>query len=230
MKSLLFILALFSIIPLPSTAEVRRPASVSTMLTSELADFDKQPVEVQTLIRSALGLTEQKLTYVFGSHDPRRGGMDCSGAIYYLLTQAGLNETPRQSDQICEWLMKKGLFRRTAQADTLNHPELATLRPGDLLFWSGTYNTTRRKTPVTHVMLYLGKNETTGKPIIFGASDGRRYEGQKRTGVSLFDFVLPKESSKANFYGFGPVPGLVKQASKKRLLLIPFFRRVNTEN
>ena len=77
MKSLLSILALFSIIPLPSSAEVRRPASVSTMLTSELADFDKQPVEVQTLIRSALGLTEQKLTYVFGSHDPRRGGMDC---------------------------------------------------------------------------------------------------------------------------------------------------------
>ena len=230
MKSLLFILALFSIIPLPTSAEVRRPAAVSTMLTSELADFDKQPPEVQSIIRAALGLTDQKLTYVFGSHDPKRGGMDCSGAIYYLLTQAGLSETPRQSDQICEWLIKKGLFRRTAQADTLDHPELATLRPGDLLFWSGTYNTTRRKTPVTHVMLYLGKNKTTGKPIIFGASDGRRYEGQKRTGVSLFDFVLPKESSKANFYGFGPVPGLVKQSSKKRLLFIPFFRPADTQD
>lgn len=194
MKSLLSILALFSIIPLPSSAEVRRPAAVSTMLTSELADFDKQPVEVQTLIRSALGLTEQKLTYVFGSHDPKRGGMDCSGAIYYLLTQAGLSETPRQSDQICEWLMKKGLFRRTAQADTLDHPELATLRPGDLLFWSGTYNTTRRKTPVTHVMLYLGKTRPPVSPSSLEPAMAAATKGKSAPGSASSTSSYPKKA------------------------------------
>lgn len=200
------------------------------MLTSELADFEKQPEEVQALIRAALALTQQKLTYIFGSHDPKRGGMDCSGTIYHLLTQAGITETPRQSDQICEWLMEKGSLHRTATADSLEHSELAALKPGDLVFWSGTYSATRRKTPVTHVMIYLGINKTTGKPVIFGASDGRRYEGQKRTGVSLFDFVLPKASSQAHLYGYGPVPGLVKKANGKRSFFIPFIRAADKES
>lgn len=230
MKHFISIIVLLSLIPyLTAQAEVRRPAAVSTIATSELADFDKQPEEVQALIRAALDLTAQKLTYIFGSHDPARGGMDCSGAIHYLLTKAGLSDTPRQSDQICEWIIRQGNFRRTAQADSLDHAELSSLRPGDLLFWSGTYNATRRKTPVTHVMLYLGKHKTTGKPIIFGASDGRRYEGQKRTGVSLFDFVLPKESSPANLYGYGAVPGLIKKSPPRRTRFLPFsFKKTTT--
>ena len=190
--------------------EVRRPAAVSTMDETELADFDKQPEAVQKLIRAALALTKMKLTYVFASHDPKRGGMDCSGTIYHLLTQAGLKEAPRQSDQICAWVAEKSKLHRIEKADSLTHAEFAELKPGDLVFWSGTYEATKRKIPVTHVMLYLGKNKATGKPVIFGASDGRRYEGQKRTGVSLFDFVLPKADSKANINGYGEVPGLIK--------------------
>ena len=98
----------------------------------------------------------------------------------------------------------------TPTATALDHAEFAALQPGDLLFWTGTYAASERKLPITHVMLYLGKRKTNGKPVIFGASDGRRYEGQKRTGVSLFDFVLPKADSKANIYGYGEVPGLIK--------------------
>lgn len=74
------------------------------------------------------------------------------------------------------------------------------------------------------------KNKTTAKPVIFGASDGRRYEGQKRTGVSLFDFVLPKASSQAHLYGYGPVPGLVKKATGKRSFFIPFIRAADKES
>jgi len=190
--------------------EARRPAAVSTMEETELADFEKQPEAVQKLIRAALALTKMRLTYVFASHDPKRGGMDCSGTIYHLLTEAGLKETPRQSDQICGWVQEKSKLRRIEKADSLAHEEFVELKPGDLVFWSGTYEAMKRKIPVTHVMLYLGKNKLTGKPVIFGASDGRRYEGQKRTGVSLFDFVLPKTDSKATVYGYGKVPGLIK--------------------
>ncbi len=204
--------------------EVRRPAAVSTLDESELLDFDQQPEPIQKLIRAALELTRMKLTYVFASHDPSRGGMDCSGTIYHLLQKAGIADVPRQSDQICGWVQKKGRLHRIEKADSLGHAEFGSLRPGDLIFWSGTYDATRRQIPVTHVMLFLGQNKTTGKPIIFGASDGRRYEGQRRTGVSLFDFVLPKPDAKASLYGYGSVPGLTASApASPRAAILPIL-------
>jgi hypothetical protein len=198
--------------------EIRKPAAVSTMAETDLADFEKQPVEVQRLIRAALELTRMKLTYVFASHDPARGGMDCSGTIYHLLQKAGVSDVPRQSDQMGEWILQKAKLHRIDKADSLNHEEFAKLVPGALVFWSGTYESTKRKTPITHVMLYLGKNKATGKGVVFGASDGRSYEGQKRTGVSIFDFVLPKAGSVAKLYAYGAVPGLVKVEKGRGIL------------
>jgi hypothetical protein len=64
-------------------------------------------------------------------------------------------------------------------------------------------------------MLYLGKRKSGDKPVVFGASDGRRYEGQSRCGVSVFDFELPKPGGKVAFYGYGPVPGLTKEEIRK---------------
>lgn len=200
--------------------EVRRPAAVSSMSESELAGFSSQPEEIQSLIRAALALTKRDLTYVFGSHEPARGGMDCSGTIYHLLKQAGLEDVPRQSDEMCSWVQERSKLHRIEKADSLTHAEFADLQPGDLVFWSGTYASRPRKVPVTHVMLYLGKKAATGMPVVFGASDGRRYEGQKRTGVSLFDFVMPKAGSSASLYGYGKVPGLapVEQVKKAGLI------------
>jgi hypothetical protein len=48
--------------------------------------------------------------------------------------------------------------------------------------------------------------------VVFGASDGRTYDGQRRNGVSVFDFVMPKRDGRAAFYGYGPVPGLKSSA------------------
>ena len=56
-------------------------------------------------------------------------------------------------------------------------------------------------------MLYLGKT-TAGRPVMFGASDGRPYEGKRQNGVSVFDFRIPAATSKAKFVGYGPIPGL----------------------
>jgi cell wall-associated NlpC family hydrolase len=195
-----------------SAEEVRRPAAVSTMDEAGLAEFSAQPQKVQSLIRSALALTRMNLTYLYGSNDPGRGGMDCSGAVHHLLSSSGIQDVPRQSDEMCEWIAGKGRLHRIKQAASLDHPELAHLKPGDLVFWSGTYESARRSTPVTHVMLYLGTNQKSGKPVVFGASDGRRYEGQRRTGVSIFDLVLPGPESKASLHGYGSVPGLVNAA------------------
>lgn len=35
----------------------------------------------------------------------------------------------------------------------------------------------------------------SGRPLVFGASDGRVYQGERRTGVSIFDLSLPKEAT-----------------------------------
>jgi cell wall-associated NlpC family hydrolase len=189
--------------------EIRKPATVTSLETTELADFNEQPEPIKSLIQAALKLTKLNLTYVYSSSDPKLGGMDCSGTIYHLLIKQGLKQTPRQSDEMGQWLQNNGTLKRTDQADSLSDAAFAALKPGDLIFWSGTYETTKRRLPITHVMLYLGKHKTTQKPVIFGASDGRSYEGQKRTGVSIFNLTMPKADSKVSIYGFGSVPGLM---------------------
>ena len=89
----------------------------------------------------------------------------------------------------------------------LTDASLAGLKPGDLLFWTGTYDTGARTLPISHVMLYLGKTKA-GRPVMFGASDGRPYQGKRQNGVSVFDFRIPAATSKSKFAGYGPIPGL----------------------
>lgn len=185
-----------------------RVAAVSSIEPGELSDFEHYAPQVRQLVRDALALTRLNLTYTFGSSNPKQGGMDCSGAIYHLLKEHGFKDVPRQSDEMCGWVRKQTLLHRVQDAGSLKHPEFAALQPGDLLFWSGTYETSPRTIPVTHVMLYLGKLKKTGKPVMFGASDGRVYQAERRTGVSVFDFTLPKEAGKSKFYGYGMIPGV----------------------
>ena len=89
------------------------------------------------------------------------------------------------------------------------------LKPGDLLFWSGTYSS-ERDPPITHVMIYLGREKKTGARVMVGASDGRTYQSQQRFGVSVFEFKMPQtENSEAyegrerpRFIGYGHIPRL----------------------
>ena len=78
-----------------------------------------------------------------------------------------------------------------AGVDSVDHSIFSKLRPGDLLFWSGTYKPTDgRTTPVSHVQIYLGHEQPGGNPVMIGASDGRTYRGIKRGGYGVFDFIL----------------------------------------
>lgn len=201
--------------PAPTTAATspekpaKKAAAVSTMQAEELRGFEDYPADVQELVRKCLALTTQNLRYQFGSSDPKAGGMDCSGTVYCVLRERGMKDVPRQSDEMCRWVMRRTVLFRTENVVSLNDPAFSELKPGDLLFWTGTYETsTPREIPISHVMIYLGRREKDGKPVVFGASDGRTYENQRRNGVSVFDFALPRKGSKAAFYGYGPVPGL----------------------
>ena len=169
----------------PSAEKEPRVAVVTSIEPEALAGFEHYAPQLQQLIRDALALTKLNLTYTFGASNPKQGGMDCSGTIWYLLNNAGLKAVPRQSNEIAGWVQSNTLLHRTATADSLKHPEFSALQPGDLLFWTGTYETAPRKIPVTHVMLYLGKLKKSGRAVVFGASDGRVYQGERRTGVSV---------------------------------------------
>ncbi len=183
-------------------------ASQASISPNSIAGFTKLRKPVRDLITDALAMTRQGLTYKFGSADPANGGMDCSGAIYYLLRKQGLDTVPRVSYQIYNWAVKTKAAKGKG-ANSLSDPSLKDIEPGDLLFWSGTYRPkTPRNPPITHVMLYLGREAVGGRQVVMGASEGRRYAGRKQAGVSVFDFKVPKASSKAKFWGYCPVPGL----------------------
>jgi peptidoglycan DL-endopeptidase CwlO len=200
----------------PKPSPQSQPVAVASLDPSQLKEFDSQPQRVQDLIRSALDLTKRNLAYTYGSDDPAAGGMDCSGFIYYVLNNAGFKDVPRQSSDQYLWVRKNGNFRSvlSRNSDTF---ELEELRPGDLMFWSGTYKVDR-DVPVTHVMIYLGKEKGSNKRVMVGASDGRSYNGERRFGVSVFDFKLPNGTPNrtdpdlvARFEGYSPIPGLRDQ-------------------
>jgi cell wall-associated NlpC family hydrolase len=196
-----------------STNAARNDGHVATLESTDVKDFSEQPAAVQRLLSAGLALTKQNLTYKYGSDDPQNGGMDCSGTVYHLLTEAGLKEVPRDSVGMYQWVWESGKFHAVVgvKDDTF---ELSLLRPGDLLFWTGTYQIDRDPN-VTHVMIYLGINRNTGRRVMMGASDGRTFDGKSRYGVSVFDFKLASPgtnrdgtTSTSRFIGYGPVPGL----------------------
>ncbi len=197
-----------SVFPKPSAT----PTPVASMEPSELRGFGEYPEAVKKLITEGLALTKQNLTYKFGSADPTKGGMDCSGTIYFVLRQQGIMDVPRSASGQYLWARKAGTFLSVISRK-MDSYELKALKPGDLLFWSGTY-ATDVDPPVTHSMIYLGKRKRDGKPVMFGASDGRSYDGKSRWGVSVFDFRIPKPAVKGAtippsvFVGYARIPGL----------------------
>lgn len=194
----------------PTPKKKGAPASISA---SEISGYDKYPENIRKIIDTALELTTRNLEYKYGSADPGNGGMDCSGFVFYVLTQNGVRDVPRDSSQQYVWVRKSGNFKavNSRHEDTF---ELDELQPGDLLFWTGTYSI-ERDPPITHAMIYLGRKKEGNQRVMVGASDGRTYEGESRYGVSVFDFKMPRARAKTDegrtspsFIGYGRIPGL----------------------
>lgn len=195
--------------PKTEPTEPESPAAKTSSLKPEqLAGFGKLPARTQDLLRYALSLTERNLSYKTGSADPDAGGTDCSGFVYHVLQSRGHTATPRQSDEMYAWTWRAGTFR-ACNGTTTESFEFGELRPGDLLFWvnSTRDGKTDRNPPVTHVMIYLGNRASDDHPVVAGASDGRTYDGQRMSGVSVFDFKLPAAGSQARFIGYAHLPG-----------------------
>ncbi len=213
--------------PSPTTelAPTPTPLTVSTIPSSELIEYESLPEAAKKIIDSALSVTSLNLPYVFGGNTPQAGGLDCSGFVQYTLTQAGIKNVPRQSDQQYVWL------RRNTQifpvmSDKLSSFEFDELRPSDLLFWSATYNPSQeREFQITHSMIYLGMRKSDGKPLMAGASSGRTFNSVPQHGSSVFDFILPRRASGrsaegtggSRFVGYGPIPGVWQPGEREKI-------------
>jgi hypothetical protein len=184
------------------TGEVR-PGVIGKEDLKEYASLTGQR---KRIVNEALELAAREtwIKYQFGSADPDSGGLDCSGSVYYILQESGI-QPPRSSGAQFTWVKKSGALTEVpATTATLDSEAFSKLQPGDLLFWSGTYEPKDgREVPVSHVQIFLGHEKSTGRPVMAGASEGRTYRDTKRAGYGVFDFKLPRAGSKGIFLGYG---------------------------
>ena len=200
--------------PTATPEKTKRGAPNATLLPEAISGFENYPPKVQRLLTSALELTTRNLDYEYGSADPANGGMDCSGFVYFVLKQDGIDDVPRDSSEQYIWLRRTGKFEPVVSQKEDSF-EFDNLKPGDLLFWTGTYSI-QRDPPITHAMIYLGREKKTGMRVMVGASDGRTYQSQQRFGVSVFDFKMPRADkgeiengkTRPRFVGYAHIPGL----------------------
>ncbi len=196
----------------PSPTRQASAAPDATIDPGTLVEFSKQPERTRKILQTALDLTSRNLTYTYGSADPAAGGMDCSGFVYYVLQQNGFADVPRDASGQYVWLRKAELFHAvlSRRSDSF---EMADLRPGDLLFWTGTYQSSHDP-PITHAMIYLGSRKD-GSRVMVGSSDGRSFEGKTRWGVSVFDFKVETHArdaqakSQSLFVGYAHLPAAI---------------------
>ena len=120
------------------------------------------------LVRSAASIIiKERPVYSFGSHKPIVGKYDCSSFVKETALRANLAILPRDSRSQFE------LLHETGKVWLKGDPGWQNLRPGDLIFFSGTYRH-RHSNPISHVMIYAGENQMIGA---------------QSSGVGLFDFT-----------------------------------------
>jgi peptidoglycan DL-endopeptidase CwlO len=210
------------LLPLAAAAEGVRPGAIKA---AELKEYESLAGPRKMIVDAALALAAREtwLKYTFGSADPESGGLDCSGSVYYILQEAGI-DPPRSSAGQFTWVKDAGALTEIPAGSNsiLKSAAFAKLQPGDLLFWSGTYEPRDgREVAVSHVQIYLGREKATGQPVMAGASDGRTYRGTRRTGYGVFDFKLPSAQSKGVFLGYGLPASTVAPAEADKPALKP---------
>jgi len=185
--------------------------SLPLLETSELSDFGELSEPRQKLIETAIqaGKDVAGMPYKYGGNGAADGGFDCSGAMHFVLHKVGL-ESPRTSSGQFLWVKENSKLHLVASsAKDTEDKSFAELKPGDLVFWSGTYEPTDgRKVDITHVGMFLGFEKKDGRPVMINATNGRSYRGKKGNGFGVYDFRVPREGSKSRMVGYGTPPGL----------------------
>lgn len=193
--------------PPPTPKEVQ----TSAISTSDIAEAPQYSSDVRKIVETGFDLTKRNLGYKYASADPANGGLDCSGFIHYVLTKSGLSNVPRDARDQYTWVRKAGNFQAVLghNDDTF---ELDGLRPGDLLFWASASGASHEP-DITQIMIYVGRDKATNQRLMIGASEHSTYNGQKKSGVGVFDFKLgsagsEEEEASSVFVGYGRFPDL----------------------
>ncbi len=179
--------------------------------SSELRDFESLTEPRKKLIEATLLAAREVsgMPYLYGGNGAKDGGFDCSGAVYHTLRKVGLNP-PRTSSAQFLWVKQDSILHPVSpDAKDLTHESFAMLKPGDLVFWSGTYvPADQRLSNITHVGIFLGYEKKDGHPVMINASNGRSYRGKKQSGFGVNDFRLPRSGGTSVMVGYGTPPKL----------------------
>lgn len=102
--------------PPPTVAAQKSPAAAIAI--DEISDSQNYPGAVRKIVDLGLELTGRNLGYKYVSADPRNGGMDSSGFIYYVLTQSGMRDVPRDAREQYIWSVRPEIFRPSSRNAT----------------------------------------------------------------------------------------------------------------
>jgi peptidoglycan DL-endopeptidase CwlO len=199
----------------PTPIAKKAATSAATISIGQIADLEIYSPEVRKVIELGLNLTSRNLGYKYVSANPADGGMDSSGFIYYVLSNSGIANVPRDARDQYIWVRKSGNFQAVlAQRDDTF--KLDGLRPGDLLYWATNYGVSADPN-ICQTMIYLGREEKTKQRLMIGASEVSTFKGRPRSGVGAFDFKVGRAAPKSNkepgpvFVGYGHIPGVTAQ-------------------
>ena len=185
--------------------EETRPVGIKA---DELSEWDTLAGDRKRLIKAALAVVNESpwLPYLAGGEDPDDGGLDCSGAMYHVMRNVGL-QPPRSSGRQMEWLRKNRRFHAVSpDARDMHHNSFAALKPGDLLFWAKPDPDGMIR--VHHVAMYLGTEKRDGRAVMIGSTDGRSYRGRKTNGYGVQDLRVPAVESPSRLVGYGTPHGM----------------------
>jgi LysM repeat protein len=135
--------------------------------------------------------------------------MDCSNTSRWLYQKAaGITLSRTASDQYYDLQQKARAWDapRDAKGEIDSAALFSKLEVGDLLFWENTYKP-RRDPPVTHVMVFLGKN-TRGQWLMAGSQCGGGFCNVSGSGPDVY--VFDPQRLVGGYYknfGFGHVRG-----------------------
>ena len=136
--------------------------------------------------------------------------MDCSNTSRYLYRRiAGIDIGRTASDQYY-FLNKRRLAWKIPshlQGHALTDYLAERMKPGDLIFWEHTYKP-KRNPPVTHVMVYIGRNRA-GRLLLAGSQSHGAGKDPKIVGgpdIYLFDPLAPA-GGYSTWLGLGHVRG-----------------------
>lgn len=125
------------------------------------------------------------------------------------MREAGL-DPPRRAAAQLQWIKHHDRFHEVPpEALNMQHPTLAALMSGDLLFWGRPASAAAGiEGEVTHVAIFFGAERVDNRRVIINSTVGRFYRGIKANGYGVYDFRLPPKGSRISIFGYGSPPGI----------------------